>query len=500
MKLSSFLLVIAFLFALAVRADDDHDRKPSAPPPTRSQAPGAQHQNEQAGCTASPQKLVDFANGERFDLGAQVGYIAGSACAPYRAALRDAALAAGAEFAQSGPFRLEAFAQQVKKGGKQVASVETTLAKTIPDILRENPLSSSEMLPLLGQLSLLSPQAARHVLVALIRQETSDADQKLNVAKADLKPGIAAELAASLLNLGVLEPVVASDLSEAIGEMALTSQGDSLARFFRGLGAAAGVESALAPTFNLSAAALKQGVKKGGKFFNKSQQDSLTLAVFEALRAAAGQGLLEPGTSELNQALDALVQGKSVTLTALRRLWREAVRVLAETQNQTALAEAISASLTPQMVFLKADLRDLLLKAGASYPAVASSVQQNIVTAWGRAWNQLNHQGLSVGEFNRIKTAYFEPWVERVLDFPPASVQANWVRAVYDWGLVNDAVVEKKMPRLFLGTLQRPDRGPASTGSVPEDQVRMLTDSFALVWRLHHAYLPILDRWVKKNE
>src|SRR5690606_31599292 len=127
---------------------------------------------------------------------------------------------------------------------------------------------SSEMLPLLGQLSLLSPTAARTTLTTLIRQEAENADAKLAQAKADLKPAIAADLAVSLLRMGVLDPVVASDLSGAVEELALTVQADSLGKFFRGLAAAAAADAALAPTFNQSATALNRGVQKGKETLN----------------------------------------------------------------------------------------------------------------------------------------------------------------------------------------------------------------------------------------
>ncbi|MBY0371984.1 hypothetical protein K2X33_14960, partial [bacterium] len=430
-------------------------------------------------------------------------FLASASCAPMQQSLRTAALNSGAQFAKNGPFRMDQYAEDARQGGSKASSIETTLAKTIPTLLSENPLSSSQMLPLMGQLALLSPQASRQVLTSLIRQETLDADKKLTTAKADLKPAIASELAASLLSLGVLEPVVAGDLSDAISEMALTSQGDSLGRFFRGLAAAAGAEPTLAPTFNLSASALNQGVQKGKVVLGSGQQESLLRAVFEALRASIGSsGLLEPGAAELNEALDTLVSGKPILLTSLRKLWREAVRVLSKTTNQGALASAVAGSLNPQMVFLRADLRELLLAAGANYPQVATAIQQNIADAWSEGWTRLAENKIQVADFNRLKGTYFEPWVDRVLDFPPGTVQANWLTAVIQWGLVSDAQVEKKMPRLFVGVLERRDRALASAAGkdTPENAMQLLSEGLGTTWALHHAYLPALNRWVKKNE
>ncbi len=502
MKYWFYILVFSLVTAGAVGADDHDHERGKAPPSRPSTGKGGGPATE--GCQANPSRLADFANGEKYDFNSVVTFITNPICAGVHAQVSRAAIAEGVSFNKSGPFRLDQHAKSVTQGPSGTASsVDQILGKTIPQTLTENPLSSSELLPLLGQLALLSPSAARSTLTTLIRQETESADQKLAVAKADLKPAIAADLAVSLLRMGVLDPVVASDLGEAVEEMALTVQADSLARFFRGLAAAATADATLAPTFNQSASALNRGVQNGNQTLTDDQQARLLQAVFEAVRSSvSGTGLLEPGSAELNEAVQTLVEGKPLTLTSLRKLWREATRLLAASPTQPALAGAVAASLTPQMVFLRPDARDLLLSAAANYPNLATAVQQNFVYAWLKAWNRMSQGDMTVRNFNRLKVQYFEPMVPRVLDFPADAIDIAWLRAANRWGLIKDQDVEKKFPRLFLAQLEKRDRSvkAALADDSPENTMKALSDSFAVLWALHQVHLPVLNRWVKKHE
>ncbi len=502
MKRLAYILGFLAFLGYAVAADDHDHERGKASPARPTQGKGGSGASD--GCAASPSRLADFANGEKYDFNSVVTFITNPICAGVHAQLSRAAIAEGVSFNKAGPYKLDQYAKSLTQGPSGTASnVDQILGKTIPQTLTENPLTSSELLPLLGQLSLLSPTAARATLTTLIRQETESADQRLSQAKADLKPAIAADLAVSLLRMGVLDPVVASDLGEAVEEMALTVQADSLARFFRGLAAAATADVALAPTFNQSATSLNRGVRNGKETLSDEQQGRLLQAVFEAVRSSVGgTGLLEPGSAELNESVQTLVEGRPLTLTSLHKLWREATRLLAVSPTQPALAEAVAASLTPQMVFLRADARDLLLVASVNYPVLATAVQQNFVYAWMKAWDRMSQGEMSVRNFNRLKAAYFEPMVPKILDFPPDSIDTQWLRSANRWGLIKDQDIEKKFPRLFLAQLEKRDRSAkaALADDSAEASLRALSDSFAVVWSLHQVHLPILNRWVKKHE
>lgn len=481
--------------------EHDHDH-PSKPAPRPSGGNRSAEVSE--GCAASPNSLANFANAEKYDFSSVVAFITHPSCAAVHSQISQAAIDQGVKFISSGPFRLDQYAKN-RSGGPSgtVTAVDQTLGRIIPPLLSENPLSSAEMLPLLGQLSILSPTAARSTLTTLIRQETEAADRKLASASPSLKPAIAGDLAISLLKMGILDPVVASDLSESVEDLALTVQADSLGKFFRGLAAAVTADTSLAPAFNLSATALNRGIRKGKDQQTKDQQARLLQAVFEAVRASVnGSGLMEPGTVELNEAVAALAQGQPLSVTSLRKLWKETTRILTQSSSQVALAESVAASLTPQMVFLRADMRDQLLMAAANYPLLARAVQQNFVDAWSKAWGKMSASQMSLADFNRLKSTYFEMFIPKMLDFPSESLDVRWIRAAYHWGLVKDVDIEKKFPRLFLSQLDRRDQAikSAAKEQTVNADLQALSESLAVVFALHQAHLPILNRWVKRNE
>lgn len=497
--------LICFTFLLAVMAwgADDHDHDHDAPKPGRPTVGKASGGGDE-GCNANPSRLADFANGDKFDFNSVVSFITSPACAVVHQQVAKAAIAEGINWNTSGPFRLDNHARNLTTGPSGTASsLDQILGKTIPAALGDNPLTSAELLPLLGQLSILSPTAARVTLSTLIRQEAQVADSKIASAKPGLKPAVSTDLAVSLLRMGILDPVVASDLGEAVEEMALTVQADSLGKFFRGLAAAATADATLAPTFNLSATALNRGVQKGKNVMTADQQARLLQAVFDAVRAAVGgSGLLEPGSSELNEALGTLVDGKSLTVTSLRRVWREATRILSQSPSQPALADAVAASLTPQMVFLRDDVKSQLLQASLNYPQLGRAVQQNFIYAWVKAWNRMAEGGMPVSNFNRLKTGYFETMVPRILDLPPDTIEVAFLRALNRWGLIKDEDIEKKFPRLFLAQLEKRDRAnKAFAGDESaENAMRTLASSLAVVTSLYQVHLPVLNRWVKRHE
>jgi hypothetical protein len=497
------ILFLCLIPAAGLFAADDHDHDhpvgPSLPPRQGAKSNG---QGSQDSCSASPSALADFANGENYDFNSVVSMIASPLCAVVHRQVSKAAISQGVKFISSGPYKLDGYAKTIVNGpGSSVTLLDQTLGRTIPQILAENPLSSAELLPLLGQLSLLSPSAARASLTQLIQQEAQEADRKLAGAKAALAPAISADLAVSLLRMGILEPVIAADLGEAVEDLALTVQADSLAKFFRGLAAAATADPNLAAAFNSSASALNRGVQKGSSAFTDDQQARLLRAVFEAV-AASTSGALEPGSAELNESVATLIDGKPLTLTALKKLWLQAMRVLSKSPTQQALADAVAASLTEQMVFLRSDVREPLLTAATLYPQLSLAIQKCLALAWGRGWKKLQDGQISVDAFNRLRVTYFEPFIPRILDASTESLDPFFIRAIVKWGLLKDSEVEKKLPRLFLAQLERRNKSVQAAIQDPtaERLIQSHVENFSVNWSLHHAYLPVLNRWVKKNE
>jgi hypothetical protein len=68
--------------------------------------------------------------------------------------------------------------------------------------------------------------------------------------------------------------------------------------------------------------------------------------------------------------------------------------------------------------------------------------------------------------------------------------------------MLSDETVEKKLPRLFLAQLEK--RAPAAKAQgeepSPENHLKLFSDTLAVTWALHQVHLPILNRWVRRNE
>lgn len=506
------LMVVQTATAAPGGDDHDHDHPEKGgpakggpkPAPGRGRTGDTPSRRGDEGCPVNPVGLADFANGERYDYANMVTYLTNPTCQGAARQISLAALSYGVTFTDKPPFRLDNFAKALPKVDLESAKrIEMSLDKSIPSLLRANPMSSSDLLPLLGQLSLLSPGAARATLANVIQQELYAGDSRILVEGKKGRDAAAADLARTLVRLGANESAIASEMAENVEDMALLAQADSLARIFRALSAAATMDASLVPTFNLSAGALNRGVQRGKKLFVSADKAALLTALFTAVRASmAGTGALEPGAAELNEALAALLGETPLTATNLRKLWKEAVKILTQSPSQTALAEAISLSLTPQVIFLLPEDMEQLLVAARSYPQVAGAIQANFLLAWNRVWNDLHDGRIKVKTFNRMKEKYFEPLVAEILDLDPYLIDSFWLREVTRRGLVQDEDIEKRFPRFVLAFLDRREKASkaAAVEPGPEPMLASMAENFAVTWTLNSVHVPALLKWVKKYE
>jgi len=485
------------------------DHEPGKGPPIPKQQPQRPADEggpgeHQEGCHVSPQRLSDFANGESYDYGSLVAYLASPGCQANSRQIATAAIANGVAFSNKLPYRLDYFAEAFKKNDLESGKrTEMALAQSLPGLLRQNPLGTSEMLPLIGQLALLSPEASRTALVSVIQQELYAGDLRLSSSDVRGKDAVAADLAKTLVKLGAGEAAIAYEMAEGVEDMALLVQADSLVRFFRGLSAAAAMDSALVPTFNLSAGAFARGIIRGKEQMTKADRGDLTRAAFEAIRSTlAAGGSLEPGAGELNEALSGLMGERPLNRTALRRVWKDAVRVLAGSSSQPALADAVALSLTPQVVFLTPEDLEQVLLACRNYPQVAGALQANYLLAWRRMWADLHDARIKIKAFNRMKTRYFEPLVAEILELDPYMIDVHWLREMISRGLVQDEHIEKRFPRFVLAYLERRERASrvAAAEPGPEPVLGAMAENFAVVWTLSTTHVPALMKWVKKYE
>lgn len=471
-----------------------HDRPRELAPETNDRPNGDS-------CGVTPVQMSNAANGESDDYRPIVDYLANPSCASAQRGIAKAAIRFGVSFSSKAPFRLDQYKDSVLKNDFEGAKrTDAALARLAPQLLRENPVSASELFPLIGQFSLLSPKAGLSALAKAITLELYTGDQMLYLAQGKNTESVASALAKTLMQMGATESVVATELAESVEDMALQAQADSLAKIFRALAAAANVEAALVPTFNLSAVALNRGVLEGKQGLLDSERDAMLVSVFKGVQVSlAGNGSLEPGATELNEAMFALINGAPLKGTALKKFWTEAIRLLSNSTNQTALAEAVALSLTPQMTFLLSKEMGRLMQAARNYPEIAGSIQRNSIVAWNRMWEDLKEGRIRVRTFNRMKEKYFEPLVTQVLELEPDSIDSQWLNEVFRRGLVRDADIEKRFPRLVLAKLGRRDKA-AKVSQGLEPTVASMAENFAVLWTLSNTHVPALLKWVKKYE
>ncbi len=499
--------------------DHDHD-KPAGPAqggpqggpsqkrirqnPGASLGDGGPARSFEDGCSVSPQGLADFANGERYDYGNLVTFLTSSGCAPVARQVSMAAISYGVSFSDKGSFRLEAFSRSFPKADLESArQQERTLANTIPAILRSSTLSSSELLPIVGQLAILSPAAGRSALANVMQKELSAADRRMQEDGLKARDGIALDIAKTMVKLGAGEGVMAAKLADELEEQAVMAQADSLTRSFRALAAAANVEASLIPTFNLAAGALTRGVQRGQKIYTEEDRAQLMATLFAAVKASlTNTGALENGAAQLNEGLATLLSGKALTSTRLRAFWKQAVKILTLSPSQTALAEAVAFSITPQVVFLSAVDKEPLLQAAQTYPEIAESLQRNFLLAWKKIARDFTSRRFDRKYFVRMRDRYLEPMVNELLDLDPMLVNQEWLATVVRFEMVDDAQIEKRFPRLVLNELDRREKAGRLTlaQSGPEPVVESMAENLAVVWTLSSIELPALFKWVKKYE
>lgn len=497
------VLGTCLILSQSIFSQTDHERDPIGRGGPRPKGAGSVRESTDT-CGANPQRLADFANGNNYDFGNMVAYLTQPACISNGRSIRRSAIAAGVSFAQTGPYRLDLFARGVNSGGLQTEpSTEAALANSIPALLRSEPLGNAEMLPVLGQVALLSPKAARMILTQVIRQEISDADRRMNTRGAGNEKMVAEELSRVLVRMGSAESAIASDLADSVEELAMMSQSESLASYFRGLGAAAAVEVQLIPTFNLSASALSRGIRKNVDVYSADERDAMLVATFAGSQSTVlGGAAMEPGAADFNEAVAALLAGKKLSTTSLRALWRQAASLLSQSAVQPALAEAIADSLTPQLLYLSPRDRDLLLGASRNYVSLARAVQREFLKGWLELRKATMAGLVKPAVFNRTRTQYFDPMVAGILDLEPSLIDSVWLEYAVAHGLISDEAIEKKFPRIVLSMLNR--RSQATRTSLGEaglePTVASFSENFAVLYGLSRLHLPVLARWVKKYE
>ena len=488
---------------------DDHETPSSNEGPTqrkgRQSADKLPERNRSAGsCNVDPGELAEFANGETFHFEALTDFLSDPSCqGNSRESIAKEAVRIGVKFSETGALRLDGFAKNILLSSTPSAAGEAALRNAVPPFLRSDTSSAKELLPLLGQLALLSPTAARFTLAEIQQRELAIGDTRLSQSPPSVREKVAKELALSLVNLGADKRELASEFASSVEELALLAQADSLARLFRALSAAAAVESGLVTTLNLSAGAFNRGVQRGLPVFGERELEGLRKTAQQSARIALKEGSSQSvANSEFNESLAALLGDKPLTKEQLKRYWEEIVQLLGNSRAHVALSEAVGASLTDEILFLDADHLGALIRAADLYPELGSRVQVVFVDAWEGAWTKVGDGSLPVKEWRIWKQKYAIPFGAALLSLDPASLKYEVMRRLARFDLITDDEIEKRLPRQVLTLLNRrldlvndkdPERGL-------DRALASLGGNFAVSWTLQNVQLPILMEWVRKQE
>lgn len=456
------------------------------------------------GCRVVPDSLAAFANNERYDLSSMVTFLTDTNCGHFASQISQVAMGGGIKFETSGPYRLDHFANSLSKNSLDAFKrVDVQLGNMIPGLMEANPMSSDDAMKRLGAWAVLSPSAGRYMLAKIAQQELISGDDLLTQAGTKGRKAAAIDLAVTMLRLGANEPVIASEMAEAVQSLAISERADSLTKFFRSLAAVSSVEASLVPTFNLTAGAFNRGIQLGAQQGILSKGYGLVKAVFESIKAAVSSSpSLEPGASELNQAFASIHSVNPMDSALLKMMWQEALAILSATSSQSALAQAISANMVPDTILLFKQDRQALLAASNNYPVVAGAVQKTFLTAWSRSWNDVNEGNISPAKFNDIKNNYMKPLVGDILNLDPSLVDPHWLAAVLEKQLVSDKDIEQRFPKHVLTYLNQSERAAkvATIESSVKPTVGALAQNFGILWALSQVHMPALNDWVGRYE
>ncbi len=446
--------------------------------------------------------LAAFANGDDYNMEGMVSFLTDSSCQERQPQIVRDALSQRISFNEA-PFRLKQLASNFDPASLQsVEQTNQTLVRVVPMLLKEHPLTNNAVLPILGQVAVLSQPAARKILAEMIQTELVSSDSLMKTSNRE-KGNLASDLAKTILAYGASSPLIAAEISEATEEMALSAQVDSLGKVLSALAEAARAEVELIPTLELSVGGTRRGLEKGQTFLSAQEKQSLLKVLFERIKP---NFLAEPEfdgvSSDYNRAFKVLLKNKTLTQTALRDAWRECLQILSVNRNQSALAVALGLSLTGDMVYLNQSEKQLLLMASNNYRFLAVAVQRSFLAAWNEAWDNLHDQKLPPGLFNSRKDKYFIPTVEGILELDPEFIEREWIKFAWEKGFVKDEQIETRFPKILLVQLKRRENSlkKLMVDSSLQSQMTALAESLAVGRFLSSVQVPALNGWIKKNE
>lgn len=461
--------------------------------------------SEKGGCRVNPNEVADFAKGVAFQYPAMVQFLSAPACLQISRTLSQAILASGSiKFNDKGPLRLDRYADQLKPDELQSATnVDALVLRTFPGLLRQNPVSTRDLLPLVAQVSLLSPSAGREAWVTAIQQELFAGDDMLKTATSTSQRNMAAtSLAQKLGKMGLEEPLITQVMAKRVLDMALMVQVDSLNKMFRSLGAATKIDPNLIKVYNSSASALSSGVSRGNRVFSRLDRKALMKSVFVAVRSSLGiSEELDEAGQDLDDAVAILSQGSS-SFKYMMIAWSHALDILQSTATQETLARTVAYSLTPSVIFLSSKQVKRLISAAENYPLIAFSLQLNYQDGLYSFDEDRRNGELSNVAWKQLKRNYLTPMASELLTLSSDKIDPLWLREVTAKKILQPEDVEKKFPRMVLAYLNEREYSirEAAKTSDGEAAVASMAQNLAILWTLTNVHYPALSNWATEYE
>ena len=458
-------------------------------------------------CTVSPFSLVQFANKEYFDFPALIHYVTEPACSQMDSQNVLRAMGLGVHWTRLGTLDLNTLVENFSLSPLDgTYRLDRYLQKEVPTVLREAPVDRASQFSILGQLAILSPASAVEALSYLAREEllkksTASGKSIMEPAKAVLGEEEIGALANTMLKLGADRPRIASAIASDFKQDALLGRGYGLGQRLSALLQTARTEQRLLPVFTLSASAVAQGVKQAHSLYSQEQKDQVVKGVFATIAlGAASPAEFLVGIESLNEALTYVIQGVPLDQTALAKLWREVVTVLAKNPSQQALAETLALSLSRIEVLLPPADRELLFGSAEKYPVIADAIQVEQLAAWKHLNDNFLAGKVPSRQFDAFKGRYIDPFTKSILNLGPQLVTYHWLSCALEQQLLSDDIIEKDLSRFVLALLSEREHlaEMAQMDNGLEPVMAAMAEDLKIVWMLSAVHIPALFGWLER--
>ncbi len=462
--------------------------------------------NEKSDCKVESRDISAYANGESQNIRPVVILLTHPPCQAASKNITAAAFKEGIGF-DSKIFHLDDLAPKFSaSSGQETSSLEASLIKRIPEVLRETEPKASALKPLVAQLSVLSQNAARKLLAQTVLMELNNAADPL---VSDLREGLdggefspkTVELAKDLMKLGANEPSIMVEVADLVEENAILAASETLKRSLLTFARVASVEKELVPSFNFSVQGFNRGVERGKSIYQSKERSSLLSVAFLTSTQINGQSKeMDVARDGLDRAMASLMSGEKLNQFQIKKMWKDGLKILAGSDGYALLADAFADSLSFQSVYLNPMDQALLLKASKSYPALGFALQREFENAWSRLAKEAEEKIITQKDFKDKVSKYFIPLISNILGFEQDRISASWMKLCLKQNLILDEDIEKRLPKQVVKLMERRERALAAQNPGVDSVLNSMAENMAVLWTLGNVQVPALSQWVERNE